>query len=162
MDTSERRGASGQSGVRVTGWVWFAGIMLIVAGGFNMINGFSAIERHQYFTNHIVYSNLSFWGWVFVIWGIMQLFAGFASVAGQMTGNYIGVLLASTATFLWFIMIFAESTGMACPVLPVFVSSTFPSTYQVTFVGSHSMRYVCGIWMLLKPAGAMLPASPPG
>jgi hypothetical protein len=24
-----------------------------------------------------------------------------------MTGNYIGVLLASTATFLWFIMIFA-------------------------------------------------------
>ena len=107
MGTTEGRASGDRSAVRVTGWVWFAGIMLIVAGGFNMINGFAAIDRHQYFTNHIVYSNLSFWGWVFVIWGIMQLFAGFASIAGQMTGNYVGVLLASTATFLWFIMIFA-------------------------------------------------------
>jgi hypothetical protein len=104
MDTTEQR----QGAVRVTGWVWFAGILLIVAGGFNLINGFAAIERKQYFTSHIVYSNLAFWGWLFVIWGVLQLFAGFASIAGKMmAGNYIGVLLASTATFLWFIMIFA-------------------------------------------------------
>jgi hypothetical protein len=107
MDTTERRATGDTGAVRVTGWVWFAGIMLIVAGGFNLINGFSMIERHQYYNNHIVYSNLSFWGWVFVVWGALQLFAGFASIAGSMSGNYIGVLLASTATFLWFIMIFA-------------------------------------------------------
>lgn len=107
MDTSERRGTRDSGAVRVTGWVWFAGILLIVAGGLNLINGFEMIERHQYFNHQIVYSNLTFWGWVFVIWGGLQLFAGFASIAGQMTGNYIGVLLASTATFLWFIMIFA-------------------------------------------------------
>jgi hypothetical protein len=107
METTEQRVTGRQSAVRTTGWVWFAGILLIVAGGFNVINGFTAIERHQYFTNQIVYSNLSFWGWVFVIWGILQLFAGLASIGGQMTGNYVGVLLAATATFLWFIMIFA-------------------------------------------------------
>lgn len=108
MNTTDRRAARGDGAPRVTGWVWFAGILLIVAGGLNLINGFQMIERHQYFNNHIVYSNLTFWGWMFVLWGAGQLFAGFASIAGQMTGNYVGVLLASTATFLWFIMIFAE------------------------------------------------------
>jgi hypothetical protein len=105
--TTDRRVARDRGAPRVTGWVWFAGLMLVVAGGFNLINGFAAIERGQYYNNHIVYSNLKFWGWMFVIWGVLQLFAGFASIAGQMTGNYVGVMLASAATFLWFIMIFA-------------------------------------------------------
>ena len=107
MDTTERRATRDGGAGRVTGWVWFAGVLLIVAGGFNFIHGFAAIDRKQYFTNHIVYSNLRFWGWLFLIWGAVQLFAGFASIAGRMTGNYVGVLVASGAALLWFVMVFS-------------------------------------------------------
>jgi hypothetical protein len=100
----ETRGAVG----RPTGWVKFAGILLIVVGAFNVVDGFALLERHQYFTHHIVYSNLNFWGWVFIIWGVLQLIAGFASLGGQMIGNYIGVLLGFIGTTLWFFMIFSE------------------------------------------------------
>ena len=88
------------------GWVWFAGVMLFVAGSFQLIHGFAALERKQYFSHQIVYSNLTFWGWVFLIWGTLQIIAGMLSIAGRMLGNYIGVMLAATAMILWFFMIF--------------------------------------------------------
>ncbi len=119
------RGASADGGkVRVTGWVWFAGILLIIAGVFNIIHGFTAIEDKSYFSNHIVYNNLTFWGWVFLIWGVLEVFAGFASVTGNMVGNYLGVLIASWAVILWFIMIFvapgAAILGVAINTLIIY------------------------------------------
>ena len=107
MATIQRTTPPGGRAARVPGWVWFAGILLIVAGAFNLVHGFAALERKEYFTSHIVYSNLTFWGWVFLIWGAVQLFAGFASIAGRMTGNYVGVLVASCAALLWFVMVFS-------------------------------------------------------
>ena len=68
--------------MRITGWVWFAGILLIVGGCFNIIHGFAALERKEYFTSDIVYSNLTFWGWAFILWGLAQLYAGVASGPG--------------------------------------------------------------------------------
>jgi hypothetical protein len=128
MESIEPTTTTPQRAVRITGWVWFAGILLILAGGFNLIHGFAAIERKQYFSSHIVYSNLTFWGWVFLIWGALQLFAGIASVAGRMAGNYIGVLLAGTASMLWFLMIFsapgAAILGVTINILIVYGLTT--------------------------------------
>jgi hypothetical protein len=107
MGSIQRTTPPSGTAARVPGWVWFAGILLIIGGVFNLVHGFAALDRQQYFTNHIVYSNLTFWGWVFLIWGAVQLFAGFASIAGRMTGNYVGVLVASGAALLWFVMVFS-------------------------------------------------------
>ena len=41
-----------------------------------MADGFAALERKEYFTSDIVYSNLTFWGWVFLVWGALELIAG--------------------------------------------------------------------------------------
>ena len=43
--------------------------MLLLAGGLNLIHGFVALDRKQFMTTHIAYSNLTFWGWVFLILG---------------------------------------------------------------------------------------------
>src|SRR4051794_19084989 len=59
-----------------SGWVWFAAIMLIIAGGFNLIHGFVALDRKQFITTQIAYSNLTFWGGGFVILGVLQVSAG--------------------------------------------------------------------------------------
>jgi hypothetical protein len=92
---------------KLAGWTVFAGAVLIVAGGLNVINGFTALEHSSYFTSQIVYSNLSFWGWMFLIWGGAEIVAGALVFARNPVGNLIGVALAVTAAILWFFMIFA-------------------------------------------------------
>jgi hypothetical protein len=96
----------------LTGWSVFAGVTLLVIGGFNVINGFTALQHGSYYTtHHIVYSNLTFWGWAFLIWGILQIVAGGLTIAGNVSGNVLGVVLAGTSAILWFFMIFAAPWG---------------------------------------------------
>ena len=99
-------GAKGQR-IGLTAWGTFAAVMLIILGAVNLINGFTAIQHSSYYRSDIVYDNLTFWGWMFLIWGGLQLIAG-ALVLGRSTaGYYMGVSLALVAAILWFFMIFA-------------------------------------------------------
>jgi hypothetical protein len=92
---------------KLTGMGVFAGVVLLIVGGFNLINGFTALQHSSYYTHHMVYSNLTFWGWAFLIWGCLQLLAGALTFAHNTSGMYLGVFLAATAAILWFFMIFA-------------------------------------------------------
>ncbi len=92
---------------KLAGWTVFAGVVLIMAGGFNVINGFTALDHSSYFNAHIVYSNLTFWGWMFLIWGAAEIIAGALVLGRNPAGNLIGVVLAGTAAILWFFMIFS-------------------------------------------------------
>jgi hypothetical protein len=99
-------GATGQR-IGLTAWGIFAAATLVVLGAVNVINGFTAIQHSSYYRTDIVYNNLTFWGWMFLIWGALQLVAG-ALVFGRSTmGYYLGVSLALVAAILWFFMIFA-------------------------------------------------------
>ena len=124
MASSTQQSMPSTRGVRITGWVWFAGILLILGGAINLIHGFAALERKEYFTSDIVYNNLTFWGWVFVVWGAVQVYAGFASVTGRLSGNYVGVIVAGTASILWFFMVFttpwAALIGVMLNILVVY------------------------------------------
>ncbi len=92
---------------KLAGWTAFAAVVLIMAGAFNMINGFTALEHSSYFTGHIVYSNLTFWGWAFLIWGAAEVLAGVLVLRRSAGGHVLGVALATVAAILWFFMIFA-------------------------------------------------------
>ena len=91
----------------LTGWAVFGSVILLVVGGLNLINGYTALQHSGYYHSQIVYSNMTFWGWAFLIWGALELVAGALVLAGKMAGNYMGVILAATAAILWFFMIFA-------------------------------------------------------
>jgi hypothetical protein len=117
MSTSSQQSMASTRAVRITGWVWFAGILLMIGGVINLIHGFAALERKEYFTSDIVYNNLTFWGWVFVVWGAVQVYAGFASVTGRLSGNYVGVMAAGIASILWFFMIFSAPWAAVIGVL---------------------------------------------
>jgi hypothetical protein len=54
----------------------------------------------------IVYDNLTFWGWAFLIWGALQILAGAVTLSHRTWGAALGVALAATSCVLWFFMIF--------------------------------------------------------
>jgi hypothetical protein len=91
MDTAQRYESAAQVG---SGWIGFAGIMLILVGFFNIIDGISAIANADYLVNQLLFANLDAWGWFFLIWGILQVFAGFAIMNGATWGAIVGVVTA--------------------------------------------------------------------
>jgi hypothetical protein len=76
------------------GWLGFAGIMLVLVGFFNVIDGIAAISNSKYVVNQLLFANLDAWGWFFLIWGVLQIFAGFAVIAGASWGAVVGVVSA--------------------------------------------------------------------
>ena len=85
---------SSYGAIEGAGWIAFAGIMLTMAGFFNVINGIAAISDSKYLVNQLLFANLHAWGWFFLIWGIVQIFAGFAIFAGRSWGAIVGIIAA--------------------------------------------------------------------
>jgi len=77
-----------------TGWVAFAGTMLILVGCFNVIDGIAALANSDYLVNQLLFANLHAWGWFFLIWGAVQLCAGFAVYSGAGWDAIVGVVSA--------------------------------------------------------------------
>ena len=80
------------------GWVFFAGIMMIMLGSFHAIAGLVALFKDDYYlvTNEglVVSLDYSAWGWVHIILGLVVAAAGFAVMKGQMWGRVTGIVLA--------------------------------------------------------------------
>jgi len=59
-----------------TGWIYFAGFMLLLVGCFNIIDGIAALANSSYVADNLQFANVHAWGWFFLIWGIVQVCAG--------------------------------------------------------------------------------------
>ena len=76
------------------GWVAFAGTMLILVGFFNIIDGIAAIANSDYLVNQLLFANMDAWGWFFLIFGAVQICAGFAILGGSTWAAIIGIASA--------------------------------------------------------------------
>jgi hypothetical protein len=76
------------------GWIAFAGILLVLAGFFNVIDGIAAVSRSDYLTNQLLFANLDAWGWFFIIWGALQVIAGVAVFGGSTWAAVFGIISA--------------------------------------------------------------------
>lgn len=83
--------------MRGAGRAAFAAILLLIAGTLNIIYGIAAIGDASFFVddNRYVFSNLSTWGWITLILGVIQLTGGFSLLAGNLYGRVIGITAAS-------------------------------------------------------------------
>ena len=95
----------------LTGWTMFAAVWLVMAGAFNVINGITAIHKSKYYVNEMLVSNLSTWGWIILVFGIIQLLAGYLVFARNDAGNLLGVAAAVIAAVIWFFFLFASPFG---------------------------------------------------
>lgn len=75
------------------GWVTFAGVLLLVLGTFNIIDGIAAIGRaHFYVGNaHYVFGDLRAWGWVVLFLGVILLLVGLGIFARNQLARWTGV-----------------------------------------------------------------------
>ncbi len=90
------------------GWVYFAGIMMMLAGIFHAIAGLVAIFKNEVFVvgaGSLLLLDFSQWGWLHLILGIVIFLAAFSVLAGGTFGRVIGSLLAglsAIANFAFF------------------------------------------------------------
>jgi len=75
----------------------FVAILLLIAGVLNIIYGIGAIgDAHFYAGNtHYVLGSLHAWGWITVLLGIFELFAGVSLLKGDTFGRLVGIIAAS-------------------------------------------------------------------
>ena len=89
-----------------TGWIMYAWIVLVVVGVWNIIEGIVAISRSSFFTStgaHYVYANLNTWGWIILIWGILEVLAAASVWRGGQWGRWFGIFVAGIAIILQFL-----------------------------------------------------------
>ena len=86
------------------GWLFFAGVIMILVGIFQAIAGLVALFNSSYFlvpsADLVVAVNYTGWGWVHLIAGILLLLAGFGVLTGQTWARVVGVVLAGISALL--------------------------------------------------------------
>jgi hypothetical protein len=91
-----------------SGWKLFAGIMVILVGVFNVIDGLRAITNASQIESHFpngsvqlpITDDLKTWGWVVLIIGAIMILAGFLIFSGNMFGRIVGVTIAGLNAIL--------------------------------------------------------------
>ena len=79
------------------GWIVFAAVMLGLAGIWNVFAGIAAIANAHVFVAdaHYVFSDLSTWGWIVMILGILQGAAALALSTGSELARWFGISVAA-------------------------------------------------------------------
>jgi hypothetical protein len=83
---------------RWTGWVGFAGLLMVVIGAIEAFEGLIAIIRKQYYVltpNQIIIFDMRTWGWVSLIWGIIVVLAGFGLLSGAGWARWFTIVVGS-------------------------------------------------------------------
>ena len=65
------------------GWVAFAGVLLLVLGTLNFIEGLAAIGNAHFFVanTHYIAGSLNTWGWVVLCIGVLEWLVGSACLS---------------------------------------------------------------------------------
>jgi hypothetical protein len=93
-----------------SGWVTFAAVLVLIAGGYNLIWGYAALDKKELFhESSLIYSNLNFWGWFFIVIGALQLLSAFLLFARRPGGALLAGLGASTSAFIAFFALLANT-----------------------------------------------------
>ena len=92
-----------------TGWVIFAGFVLIVVGCINAIQGLVAIFKHTVYvlpsSQLVVTTDYKAWGWTLLIWGIIMALAGLGLFSAKSWARWFAIFVVFInliGQFAWF------------------------------------------------------------
>jgi hypothetical protein len=87
------------------GWVYFGGLMMVLLGALHAMAGLVALFKDELYLvgeKNVWVLNITSWGWIHLIAGVVILMAGLAVMSGKMWGRVIGIvlgILAAVANF---------------------------------------------------------------
>ena len=95
-----------------SGWVTFAGVVLLVGAVGNLFWGLAALDNKSYLDETgLLYSTLETWGWVAIGWSALLLIGGIMLLARARYGPAVGIVLAAVSCVFWL---------FALPVMPFY------------------------------------------
>ena len=130
-------GAYGVEEERGYGWVGFAGVLLLMLGGLNFIEGIAAIGNAHFFVanTHYIVGSLNAWGWIVMCIGVVQLLVGVGVFLKNQFARWTGVIALGLNAFAQLLMM---------PAYPLWSLSLFAlnilAIYGLVAYGSRISR----------------------
>src|SRR2546430_3485788 len=80
------------------GWVFFAAVIMFTTGFVNIIEGFVALVKDDYYqvrpSGLVVHVDYTAWGWTLLVFGVVLAVVGYGVAIGQTWARVTGVVLA--------------------------------------------------------------------
>jgi hypothetical protein len=93
-----------------SGWVTFAGVMAVLAGGYNALSGIAALSDDDTLASQakdVLYGiDLTAWGWFWLLIGLAQILTGVLIFRRDAWGLWLGVGFAGLSAMLTVIVMF--------------------------------------------------------
>jgi hypothetical protein len=98
-------------GRQTSGWaaggILFAGLMMIMVGIWQALEGLIAIFENEFYVatrNYLFQFDATTWGWIHLILGLVMAVAGWGLLSGRTWARVLGItvaVLSAIANFLW-------------------------------------------------------------
>jgi len=109
--SEETRRGVGMGAAAETGWLVYAGAVLVVLGLLQLIWGITGVVNNGFFivtaSGLAVAFNYMAWGWIHVALAVLLVCTGLAVLARQSWARYVGIALAALALFANFLTLAA-------------------------------------------------------
>src|SRR5215203_3113422 len=82
----------------MAGWIGFAGMLMLIIGSIDFFQGLIALFEDEYFVvtrSGFLAVDLTGWGWIMLIWGVLLVLAGLGLLAAQTWARWVAILLIS-------------------------------------------------------------------
>jgi hypothetical protein len=95
---------------RRSGWITFAGVAALIAGGYNALSGIAALADDDTVAaqaSEVLYGiDLTAWGWFWLLLGLLQLLTGVLILGRNPAGFWLGVGIACASAFFTVFVMF--------------------------------------------------------
>jgi hypothetical protein len=86
---------------RGRGWVTFAGLLLIIAGAMDILNGWWALDAQDTAIDAVFWNNnIEAWGWFYIILGVFLLVTGIAVLQRAAWAMMVGIIAGCIGAIL--------------------------------------------------------------
>ena len=82
----------------MAGWIGFAGILMLIVGSIDFFQGLIALFEDEYFVvtrSGYLVVDLTAWGWIMLIWGVLLVLAGLGLLGGQGWARWFSIIVVS-------------------------------------------------------------------
>ena len=113
----------------MAGWIAFAGILLLVVGSIDFVQGLIALFEDEYYVvtqSGFLVVDLTAWGWIMLIWGVLLVLGGLGLLSTQSWARWFAIVvvclnfiaqlgfLGNTQNTLW------SLTGIALSIIVLY------------------------------------------